>query len=90
MEKKDKIYGGNYKVIQTKNGDMPVIGQSKTNLQALLDYANENNLTWVNLKIVENREKVEGKPTHSLVVDTWSPDPLKKKKVQEPTNDVPF
>jgi hypothetical protein len=88
MKQTEKIYGGSSRVVQTKFGELTTISQSKKDLQNLLAYLNDNNLEWVNLKIVEKREKVANKPTHYLEVDTWKPDG--NKKVAEPTNEVPF
>lgn len=88
MEKKDKIYGGSSRVIQTKYGPLTTVSQSKRDLQNLLAYLNEKNLEWVNLNIVKNKDQVPNKPTHHLAVDTWKPDA--NKKVAEPTNEVPF
>ena len=36
-----------------------------------------NNLDngWVNITVGEKRNKVEGKPTHYLKINTWKPDP---------------
>jgi hypothetical protein len=68
-----KIYGGNAKIIQTKFGQMTKISQSRSDLEKLLKYLNENDSEWVNLVLKEKTEKVEGKPTHYLEVDEWKP-----------------
>lgn len=68
-----KIYGGNAKIIQTKFGQMTKISQSRSDLEKLLKYLNENDCEWVNLVLKEKQEKVEGKPTHYLEVDDWKP-----------------
>jgi hypothetical protein len=68
-----KIYGGNAKKIQTKFGEMTKISQSRSDLEKLLKYLNENDTEWVNLVLKEKTEKVEGKPTHYLEVDEWKP-----------------
>jgi hypothetical protein len=88
MEKKDKIYGGSSRVIQTKYGPLTTVSQSKRDLQNLLAYLNEKNLEWVNLNIVKNKEQVPNKPSHHLVVNIYNPG--EDKKVDEPTNEVPF
>jgi hypothetical protein len=87
MEKTEKIYGGTSRIIQTEYGQLTTVSQSKKDLQTLLAYLNDNNLEWVNLKIMEKKEKVANKPTHYLQVDTWKPDASKKKA---PTNEMPF
>jgi hypothetical protein len=68
-----KIYGGNAKKIQTKFGEMIKISQSRSDLEKLIKYLNENDTEWVNLVLKEKTEKVEGKPTHYLEVDEWKP-----------------
>jgi hypothetical protein len=88
MEKKDKIYGGSSRVIQTKYGPLTTVSQSKRDLQNLLAYLNEKNLEWVNLNIVKNKEQVPNKPSHHLVVNIYTPG--EDKKVDEPTNEFPF
>jgi hypothetical protein len=88
MEKKDKIYGGSSRVIQTKYGPLTTVSQSKKDLQNLLAYLNDNNLQWVNLNIVKNKDQVPNKPTHHLAVNIYNAG--EDKKVAEPTNEVPF
>jgi RNA binding exosome subunit len=66
-----KIYGGNAKIIETKFGQMTKISQSRSDLEKLLKYLNENDTEWVNLVMKEKQEKVEGKATHYLEVDEW-------------------
>jgi RNA binding exosome subunit len=68
-----KIYGGNAKIIETKFGQMTKISQSRSDLEKLLKYLNENDTEWVNLVMKEKQEKVEGKATHYLEVDEWKP-----------------
>ena len=68
-----KIYGGNAKIIETKFGQMTKISQSRSDLEKLLKYLNENDTEWVNLVMKEKQEKVEGKATHYLEVDDWKP-----------------
>jgi len=66
----DKIFCGSAKEIQTKYGTLMKISFSSSDLEKLT--ANLDN-GWVNAKVCEKREKVEGKPTHYLEVDTWKP-----------------
>ena len=68
-----KIYAGNAKIIETKFGQMTKISQSRSDLEKLLKYLNENDTEWVNLVMKEKQEKVEGKATHYLEVDEWKP-----------------
>jgi hypothetical protein len=88
-----KIYGGNAKIIETKFGQMTKISQSRSDLEKLLAYLNENDSEWVNLVMKEKQEKVEGKPTHYLEVDDWKPvqvaNKLTEKRIFENDN-LPF
>lgn len=76
----EKIYGGNAKIVQTKFGAMTKISQSRTDLEKLLKYLNDNDLEWVTQVMKEKQTKVEGKPTHYLEVDEWKPNAVKEKK----------
>ena len=75
-----KIYGGNAKIVQTKFGAMTKISQSRSDLEKLLKYLNDNDLEWVTQVMKEKQTKVEGKPTHYLEVDEWKPNAVKEKK----------
>jgi hypothetical protein len=88
-----KIYSGNAKIIETKFGQMTKISQSRTDLEKLLKYLNDNDLEWVTQVMKEKQEKVEGKPTHYLEVDDWKPvqvanKPTEKRIVEK--DDLPF
>lgn len=76
----EKIYGGNAKIVQTKFGAMTKISQSRSDLEKLLKYLNDNDLEWVTQVMKEKQTKVEGKPTHYLEVDEWKPNAVKEKK----------
>lgn len=78
-----KIYGGNAKIIETKYGQMWKVSQSRTDLEKLLKYLNDNDLEWVTQVMKEKQEKVEGKPTHYLEVDEWKPVQVANKPVQK-------
>ena len=65
----DKIYCGNAKVIETKFGKMLKISFSKKDLQEL-NKAMEGK-EWVNCNLKEKQNKVEGKSTHYLELDTY-------------------
>ena len=67
----DKIFCGNAKIITTQYGDMTKISFSASDLEKLQG-ALENG--WVNTVLKEKKNKVEGKPTHYLEVDTWKPE----------------
>lgn len=64
----DKIYCGSGKIINTKFGALTKISFTEKDIQVLKD-----NLVngWVNLVLKEKQNKVEGKPTHYLQIDTW-------------------
>ena len=89
MQQEEKIYGGTSRVIATKYGEMTTVTQSKKDLENLLFYLSDNNLEWVTLKIKEKKNKVAGKPTHYLQVDTWRPEKTEEKKF-EPTDELEF
>lgn len=67
----DKIYCGSGKIINTKYGELTKISFTTKDIEIL-----KENLVngWVNLDLKEKQNKVEGKPTHYLQVDTWKRD----------------
>lgn len=78
MEKK---FCGSAKIINTKFGELTKISFSQKDIEVL----QENMVNgWINLVIKEKKNKVEGKATHYLEVDTFVP-----KKENKP-NDLPF
>jgi hypothetical protein len=79
-----KIYGGNAKIIETKFGLMTKISQSRSDLEKLLKYLNDNDLEWVTQVLKEKITKVEGKSTHYLEVDEWKPTEVKEKNDFKP------
>ena len=86
----EKIYCGSAKEIQTKYGPMMKLSLSSSDIEKM--QANLDN-GWVNVKLLEKREKVEGKPTHYLEVDTWKPDPNQRREPQpevDGNSDLPF
>ena len=87
----EKIYCGSAKEIQTKYGPMMKLSLSSSDIEKM--QANLDN-GWVNVKVLEKREKVEGKPTHYLEVDTWKPDPNQRPEPQPEVDgnnsDLPF
>lgn len=66
----EKIFVGSAKIIATKFGSLTKVSFSAKDLETL-----KNNLQngWVNCVIKEKQNKVEGKPTHYLEVDSWKP-----------------
>ena len=79
-----KIYSGNAKIIETKFGLMTKISQSRSDLEKLLKYLNDNDLEWVSQVLKEKITKVEGKSTHYLEVDEWKPTEVKEKNNFKP------
>lgn len=69
----EKKYCGNAKYINTQFGQMMKIGMNKTDVQNIIDRFKEVDGDWVNIVVKEKREKVEGKPTHYLEIDTYVP-----------------
>ena len=66
----DKIYIGSGKVTKTQYGDLTKISFTAEDIKKLQDNLSNG---WVNLVLKEKKNKVEGKPTHYLEVDTWKP-----------------
>jgi glucose-6-phosphate isomerase len=83
----EKIYGGNAKIVETKFGQMIKISQSRSDLEKLLNYLNDNDLEWVSQVMKEKQQKVEGKPTHYLEVDEWKPNAVKEKNEFKPSTE---
>jgi hypothetical protein len=72
---------------------MTKISQSRTDLEKLLKYLNDNDLEWVTQVMKEKQEKVEGKPTHYLEVDEWKPVQVANKPTEKriiETDTLPF
>lgn len=78
----NKIFAGSGKVVKTQYGEMTKISFSQKDIDTM-----QSNMVngWINLVVKEKKEKVEGKPTHYLEVDTW-------KKSNDNTNEdnAPF
>jgi len=82
----EKIFCGNGKIINTQYGEMTKISFSKKDLETMLDNLDNG---WINTVLKEKKNKVEGKPTHYLEVDTWKPD-ANSAPVKEEVSDLPF
>ena len=80
------IYCGSGKVFTTKYGELTKLSFSKKDLETML--SNLNDKGWVTCVLKEKKEKVEGKPTHSVSIDTWKP----KEQPKQTNNDkiLPF
>ena len=78
----DKIFCGSGRIINTKFGELTKMSFSKTDLETLQSNLNEKG--WVTVAVKEKRNKVGGKPTHYVEVDTWQP------SEQQDSNDLPF
>lgn len=89
MQKQEPIYAGSSRVVTTKYGEMTTVTFSKSEVDKLYSYMSSNGVEWVTLKIKEKKNKVAGKPTHYLEVDTWKPDKKAEKKF-EPTDELDF
>ena len=66
----DKIFCGSGKIIKTQYGDLTKISFSQKDLEVLNQNVNNG---WVNTALKEKKNKVDGKPTHYLEIDTWKP-----------------
>ena len=87
----DKIYCGNAKIVSTQYGDLTKISMSKSDINSMVSYMKENSLEWINLNLKEKQNKVEGKPSHYLEVDTWKPDASKSTASKsDGDDDLPF
>lgn len=78
MENTEKVFVGSAKVVPTKFGELTKISFSRDDVEKLTKNLNEKG--WINLVVKEKKNKIEGKPTHYLEVDTWKPE----------NQDVPF
>lgn len=89
----DKIYCGNGRIVSGKFGDIIKISMHRNDLKRIAEYMNENETDWINLELKRKKSPVDGKPTHSLQIDTWKPNVTKAEPVNpsaEPSNDLPF
>lgn len=95
MEKEKKTYVGNGKAFG-KSGIRFVINLTK--LQEAIkngecnNFQNKSGDTMVSVNVWGNETPDQYDNTHSMVCDTWKPDPDKKKSVQATSNDthLPF
>ncbi len=70
----DNIYCGNGRLFSGKFGVVPKISMSKKDIDTILLYMKTNNLEWVNLEMLEKKNKEDKKPTHYVKIDTWKPE----------------
>ncbi len=71
----DKIYCGSAKIVPTQYGELTKVSFHKDDINKMVSYMKENGGDWINLVVKEKKEKVQGKATHYLEVDTWKPTP---------------
>lgn len=83
----EKIFCGSAKIIPTKFGELTKVSFSQKDIDTL--QANINN-GWINLVIKEKKEKVEGKATHYLEVDTYKGTPANGLTNSKHAEDLPF
>ena len=69
----EKIFCGSGKIIPTQYGELTKISFNKDDINKMVSHMKKENSDWVNLVIKEKQNKVEGKPTHYLEIDTWKP-----------------
>ena len=85
----EKIFCGSGKIIPTQYGELTKISFSKEDINKMVSYMKKENSDWVNLVLKEKQNKVEGKPTHYLTIDTWKPNAqMAKKQYQEQDSDT--
>ena len=89
----DKIYCGSARTIKTQYGELTKVSFHKDDINKIVRHMKDNNLDWANLVIKEKREKVEGKPTHYLEIDTWKPNteqqPTQETMEEKPVGELP-
>lgn len=83
----EKIFCGSGRIVNSKFGLVPKISLSKDDINKIVKYMKENSLQWVNLEMLEKKDKQEKKPTHYLVIDTWKPE---KKQDKKNDSELPF
>jgi hypothetical protein len=85
MADEKKIYCGSGRIIETKFGKQMKVSFSKKDINEMVSYMKANSLEWINLNLKEKKDKIEGKPSHYLEVDTYKSD-----KAKEKNNDLPW
>lgn len=93
----EKIYCGNAKIITTKYGEIPKGSMHKDDINKAVAWMKANNSDWFNFSIMEKKEKVNGKPTHYILLDDWKPEakaepaPIPEQPpLPESEDDLPF
>jgi hypothetical protein len=71
----EKIYCGNARVINTQYGEMTKLSLHKDDINKIVKYMKDEKVDWINIVVKEKQNKVDGKPTHYLEVDTYKPTP---------------
>lgn len=89
MEEKKRIFCGSGRMMETKYGIIPKISLSKKDINEIVSYMKSNKLEWINLEMLEKKEKAEGKPTHYLCIDTFKPEKQQAKE-EKSKDDLPF
>lgn len=92
MSNEDKIYCGSGRIVTTKFGNIMKLAMHRDDLKKIAQYMNEEKSDWINLSVLEKQNKVEGKPTHYVVVDTWKPNQDAKQAPEAggSGNELPF
>ena len=83
-EKTEKIYCGSGRLFNGKFGIVPKISLSKKDINEIVKYMKDNNLEWINLEMLEKKNKEEKKPTHYICVDTFKPEKQGAKTESKP------
>ena len=85
----EKIYCGHAKIVKTQHGDLTKISMHKDDINNIVKYMKSENSDWINLVVKEKKNKVEGKSTHYLEVDTWKPN-NQEGNLSSKDDDLPF
>ena len=81
MSNQEKIYVGGAKEMTGNFGSFHKISFSQNDLNMLMENLNEKG--YVNLAMNKRREPSQYGQTHSLVIDTWRPDPQQSQQFQQ-------
>ena len=96
-EETKKIYCGNGRIFNGKFGIVPKMSMSRSDVNTIVKFMKDNNLEWINLEMLEKKNKEEKKPTHYICVDTFKPEKQGSKTETKPiktekhdNDDLPF
>jgi acylphosphatase len=85
----DKIFCGSGRIITTKYGELTKMSFNEKDIETLTKNLKNG---WVNVVVKEKQNKVEGKPTHYVEVDTYEKkeEAPKVEVVKDDNDELPF